>query len=117
MRNAAFGARPHVEWPDRHVRFCVAENEWFGGKTLAVEMDNAVHFLMGAPEAETLLITETDLSLPQLQRAGGALCVEFGTSLLKSYLPDFSCTEGEEIVSSIIYNAPLRNTYVNLILT
>lgn len=117
MRNAAFAGVPHAEWPDRHVRFCAAENEWFGGKTLAVEMDGAVHFLMGAPEGDALMITETDLSLPQLQRACGALCAAFGTGFLKAYLPGHSCREGEEIVSSLVYNAPLRHTYVNLILT
>lgn len=116
MRNEAFSSRPYVRWPDRHVRWCVDENEWYGGKTLAVEMDGAVHFLMGAPEDGTLLITETDLSLSQLKRASGTLCALFGTDLLKAYLPDFSCAEGEAIVSSVVFNAPMNHTYVNLIL-
>ena len=116
MRNKAFSSHPHAEWPDRHVRFCVDENAFFGGRTLAVELDGSVHFLMGAKEENTLRITETDLSLSQLRRAAGALCSLFGTELLKAYLPDFSCAEGEEIVSSIVYNMPLRNTYVNLTL-
>ena len=116
LRDAAFSDRPYAQWPDRHVRWCFTENEWFGGKALAVEMDGGVHFLMGAPEEGALLITETDLTLPQLRRAGGALCAMFGTGLLKAYLPGDACPEGEEILSSIVYNGPLRNTYVNLIL-
>ena len=116
MRNRVFSDRPYAKWPDRHLRWCVAENEWCGGKTLAVEMDHDVYFLIGAPRGNTLLITETNLSFSQLKRASGALCALFGTGLLQAYLPDFSCSEGEEIVSSIVYNAPLRNTYVNLLL-
>ena len=116
MRNAAFSGRPYAMWPDRHVRWCVSENEWFGGKTLAIEMDGAAFFLTGAPEGDALLITETNLSLPQLKRASGALCALFGTGLLKAYLPADSCAEGREIVSSLVFNAPLRHTYVNLIL-
>ena len=40
----------------------------------------------------------------------------FGVGVLKAYLPDYTCGEGEEIVSSVINNAPLHNTYVNLLL-
>ena len=116
MRDRAFGAHPHVEWPDRYVGYCVAENAFFGGRTLAVEMDGSVHFLMGAPKENALLITETDLSLSQLTRLSKALCELFGVGVLKAYLPDYSCGEGEEIVSSVINNAPLHNTYVNLLL-
>ena len=116
MRNRAFAARPHVEWPDRYVGYCFAENAFFGGKTLAVEADGAVHFLMAAPKENALFITETDLSLSQLSRLSGALCERFGVGVLKAYLPDYSCGEGEEIVSSVINNAPLHNTYVNLLL-
>ena len=115
MRNDAFSAHPYAKWPDRHVRFSIAENEWFGGKTVSVDMEGSVHFLMVTPEGDTLLITETDLSLPQLQRASGALCETFGAAKIKAFLPDFSCKDGEEIVSSIVYNTPLCNTYVNLI--
>ena len=97
MRNLAFRSHPHAEWPDRYVRFCVAENAFLGGKTLAIEADGAVCFLMGAPQGNELLITETDLSLSQLKDASGALCAMFG-------------------VSSVIYNSPLNNTYVNLLL-
>ena len=52
----------------------------------------------------------------QLKQLGGALCDMFKTKLIKAYLPDFSCNEGEKIVSSAVYNSPLNNTYVNLIL-
>ncbi|MBQ7160686.1 MAG: GNAT family N-acetyltransferase [Clostridia bacterium] len=116
MRNNAFRSHPHVEWPDRYVRYCFAENEFLGGRTLALEMDGEDHFLMGDPQGKVLRIAETDLSAEQLRRAGGALCELFGTASIEAYMPDFSCGEGEEIVSSVIYNAPLCNTYVNLLL-
>lgn len=117
MRNRAFAHHPHAEWPDRYVSYCVAENEFSGGKTLAVEADGSAHFLMGAPRDNALFINETDLSYSQLTRLSGALCEMFGVGTLRAYLPDYSCGEGEEIVSSVINNAPLQNTYVNLLLT
>ena len=116
LRNAAFRFHPHVEWDDRYVRYCVAENAFLGGKTLAIEIDGSMHFLMGEPKKDFLLITETDLSLPQLTKISGALCALFNVNVLRAYLPDYSCSKGEEIVSSVIYNAPLHNTYVNLLL-
>ena len=116
MRNRAFGGRPYAVWPDRHVRFCIAESEWFGGKTLAVETGGGLCFLMGAPENDAFVITETDLPLPELRRISGALCGMFGAAFLKAYLPEDACGEGERILSSVIYNAPPRRTYVNLIL-
>ena len=116
MREKAFSSHPHVRWSDRYVRFCVSENAFFGGKTLALEMDGSSHFLMCAPQGDTLRVTETDLSARQLRRAAGLLCGMFGADRIKAYMPDYSCDEGEEIVSSIVYNAPRRNTYVNLIL-
>lgn len=116
MRNSVFSCRPYAKWPDRHLRWCASENEWFGGGAFAVEMDGKRHFLLGAPEGDVFVIKETDLSLPQLKIASGALCRRFGTDFLKAYLPDFCCGEGEEIVSSIVYNAAIPNTYVNLIL-
>lgn len=116
LRNAVFSSRPYAEWPDRHVDWCLRENSFCGGKTLAVTWDASTHFLMGVPLGDTLQIMETDLSLDQLQRASGSLCALFGTRLLKACLPDFSCREGEEVVSSVIFNLPQRNTYVNLIM-
>lgn len=116
LRDLAFSSRPYVKWSDRYVRFSVDENAFFGGETLAVETDGSVHFLMCVPQEETLRVTETDLSPGQLRRIAGALCEKFGTKKLRAFLPDYSCGEGEQIVSSIVYNAPLRNTYVNLIL-
>ncbi len=117
MRNRAFCGRPYAKWPDRHVCWCAADNEYFGGKTLAFEFNGKEHFLMACPSGDTLEITETDLSLDELKQASGALCALFGTELLKAYMPDYSCEEGEEIVSSVIYNAPMNNTYVNLLLS
>ncbi len=117
LRDRAFRGRPYAKWPDRHVRWCAADNAYFNGQTLAFEWDGAVPVLMGAPADGTLLITETDLSLPQLKALGGALCDVFGAGLLKADLPGDACGEGEEILSSIIYNAPRNNTYVNLILS
>ena len=116
MREEAFSSHPHVRWSDRYVRFSVAENAFFGGEVLAVVMDGSSHFLMCTPQGDTLRVTETDLSPGQLRRAAGLLCERFGADRLRAYLPDYLCGEGEEIVSSIVYNAPRRNTYVNLIL-
>ena len=54
--------------------------------------------------------------LSRLKEASGALCALFKADRLKAYLPEYSCSEGEEIVSSVAYHAPLCNTYVNLLL-
>lgn len=116
MRNAAFSARPFAAWQDRYVRTCVRENAFLGGRTIAVGVESAEYFLMGAPKDGALRITETNLPYTLLSRTAGALCALFGTDLLKAYLPGDACLEGEEIVSSVVYNGPLRNTYVNLIL-
>ena len=116
MRNRAFRSHPYAEWPDGYVRYSIAENEFFGGRTIAVEIGGEEHFLMGATKEDTLMITETDLSLSRLKEASGALCALFKADRLKAYLPDYSCSEGEEIVSSVAYHAPLCNTYVNLLL-
>lgn len=116
MREQAFSSHPHVKWSDRYVRFCIDENAFFGGKTLAVELDGGVFFVMCEPRGEALTVIETNLTPCQLRRAAGALCDFFHTQLLKAYLPDYSCDEGEEIISSIVYPPLLRNTYVNLIL-
>ncbi|MBO4452731.1 MAG: GNAT family N-acetyltransferase [Clostridia bacterium] len=116
LRDNAFRSRPYAAWQDRYVEYAVAENAFFGGKTIAIEYEGATHFLMGAPKGDTLLITETDLSLPQLKKLAGALCDTFNTVQLKAYLPEDSCNEGEVIVSSVVNNAPLWNTYVNLLL-
>lgn len=116
MRDRAFSDHPYVKWSDRYVQFCMDENAFFGGKTVAVELDGSSHIMMCAPQGDTLRITETDLTLRQLRAAAASLCKRFETKRLMAYLPDYSCSEGEEIVSSIVYHAPLRNTYVNLIL-
>ncbi len=116
LRNAAFSSHPYVKWDDAHVQFCIAENAYCGGKTVAVDFNGKSYFLMGFPEDGTLVITETDLPLSQLQRCTGALCEWSGTKQIKAYMPDFSCGVGEELISSAVCNAPLQNTYVNLIL-
>lgn len=116
MREQTFSAGRFVSWPDRHLDWCFVDNAYFGGKTLAVTLDGCEYFLMGVPDGDMLTVIETNLSLPQLKWASGALCALFGTGRMQAYLPDASCEEGERIVSSIVYNAPLRSTYVNLIL-
>ena len=98
------------------MKYCVAENGFLGGKTIAIELDGTDYFLMGAPKDGTLLVTETNLSLSQLRKIGGALCAMFDADRIKAYLPDYSCSEGEIIVSSVTFNAPSWNTYVNLLL-
>lgn len=116
LRDAAFSTRPYARWEDDHLRWCVAENAFCGGRTVAVEMDGGTRFFMGYPRDGVFLITETDMTPSQLRRAGGTLCGIFGTGALRAYLPDFACDEGELIVSSVVYNAPTEGTYVNLIL-
>ncbi len=116
MRNRAFGSFPHAEWPDSYMEFCFAENSFLGGKALVLGLDGSEHFLIGSPKDGTLTVSETDLSARQLERISGALCDLFGASFLRAYLPDRTCNEGEELVSSVVYNAPLNNTYVNLLL-
>ena len=116
MRNAAFSGLPYAKWSDRHIKWCIDENEYFSGKTIAINANGEQYFLMGSPEGDTLIITETNLSLKQLKEFSGALCDLFNTKLIKAYMPDFSCVEGEEIISSLVNNLPLRKTYVNLIL-
>ena len=116
MRNAAFSSHPYVKWSDRHVRFCINETAFFGGRTLTVSLDGREYFIMCAPQNENLKVIETNLSVEQIKRIAFALCEAFSVKLLKAYLPDYLCSEGEDVVSSIVYNAPFRNTYVNLIL-
>ena len=116
LRNAAFCDHPYVKWPDEHIRWSVAENDYCGGRTIAIEYNNKTHFLMGVPENGILKIIETDMSADELRVTSGALCKLFGTGSIKAFMPDYSCSEGEEIVSSFIRNAPLLNSYVNLIL-
>ncbi|MCR5207000.1 MAG: GNAT family N-acetyltransferase [Eubacterium sp.] len=116
MRDAAFSDIPYVKWDDEHVKWCVEENEYFSGRTLRVAFGGKSFFLMGYRENGTLIINETDLSFEQLKLISGSLCREFETELIKAYLPDRSCNKGEEVVSSLVYNLPHKNTYANLIL-
>lgn len=116
MRNEAYSDIPFARWDDEHVRWCVNENSYFSGKTLKISLDGKEYFLMGYAENKTLILNETNLSLSQIKRISSSLCKTFGAERIKAYMPDFSCNEGERIVSSVIYNLQKRNTYVNLIL-
>lgn len=116
MRDNAFSSHPYVKWSDRHVKFCMNETAFFGGRTLKVTLDGCKYFIMCAPQEEELKVIETNLPLEKIKRAAFALCETFSVKYLKAYLPDYLYSEGEDVVSSIVYNAPLRNTYVNLIL-
>ncbi|MBR4656213.1 MAG: GNAT family N-acetyltransferase [Oscillospiraceae bacterium] len=116
LRNAAFSGRPFVKWPDAHVRWCVEENAFCGGRTLSLSLDGSRHFLMGCPEDGVLRVTETDLSPGELHSAASALCSLFGTARLEAFLPEESCREGSNVISSVVFNAPLRRTYANLLL-
>ncbi len=116
LRDAAFSAHPYAKWSDAHVRRCIKENAFCGGVTLAVNLDGAVHFLMGSPRGKHYLITETDLTPSQLSRISPALRRLTGFGAIRAFMPDFVCGGGEETVSSIVFNAPLLNTYVNLIM-
>ena len=116
LRNAVFSDIPYVKWDDEHIQWCIEENKYFSGKTVKFEFEGKEHFLLGYPEGNTLIINETDLSVNQLKQVSGALCRIFGTGLIKAYMPDFSCNEGERMISSVAYNTPVCNTYVNLIL-
>ena len=116
LRNASFSSRPFARWPDSHLSWCVKENQFCGGETLSVAVDGKQHFLMGAPRENSFLIYETDLTVPQLQHLSGALCERFRTDCIQAYLPEDACGEGKTIVSSVVFNAPHHNTYVNLIL-
>lgn len=115
MRNIAFSDIPYAEWSDEHIRWCIEENALFDGRTMKIRFNGKDCFFMAYPKDRTLIITETNLSLFELKSLSGALCDLFKTELIKAYMPE-SCKEGESIVSSIVYNAPLLNTYVNLIL-
>jgi hypothetical protein len=115
MRNKAFSAKPYAEWSDEHIRWCMEDNAFFDGRTVKISLNGNDYFLMAFPQDNELIITETDLSLDQLKELSGSLCDLFKTERMKAYLSDFY-QEGESIASSIVYNAPLLNTYVNLIL-
>ena len=116
LRGRAFSGRPFVRWPDAHVRWCVDENAFCGGRTLALKFDENVHFLMACPSGNVLRITETDLGPEELRSVSFALCKTFGAARLEAYLPEDAVREGPTVVSSFVFNAPLRRTYANLLL-
>ena len=116
LRNAAFSDRPYVKWPDAHVRWCVDENAFCGGRTLLFSLDGSTHFLMGCPSGGVLRVTETDLRPEQLRQIAPALCELFGTASLEAFLPWEDGWEGPSVVASRVLNAPMRHTYANLLL-
>ena len=116
MRDAAFSKGTYVKWSDEYVRWCVDENAFFSGKTLKVKIDGKEYFLMAYPKGDELIVNETNLEADLLKQVGGALCDLFAKKTIKAYMPEY-CKEGEEEMSSYIYNSELRNYYVNLILT
>ena len=116
MRNMVFSNMPCVKWENEHLKWCVEENEFFGGKTLAITLDGEEHFIMAYPEEKTLVITETSLSYKQLKQISADLCDIFASKLIKAYMPFGSCEDGEDIISAVIYNSQICNPYVNLIL-
>ena len=116
MRNDAYSNIPYARWNDEHVCWCVKENEYFSGRTLKITLNKKDYLLMCYPEDNTLVITETNLSVSQIKQISGALCDLFATEMIKAYMPDFSCNNGERIISSMVYNTSVSNTYVNLIL-
>lgn len=116
LRNAAFSKAPYVKWPDAHVEWCAAENSFCGGRMISVTIDGEKHILMGYPDNGVLRIAETDLSYSLLRRISGDLCSLYGTSRIAAYMPDAVCGESEPVISSVVYNAPLRHSYANLLL-
>lgn len=116
LRDRAFSRRPYVKWPDAHVRWCVDETAFCGGRTLSLNFDGQTHFLTGAPARGVLRVTETDLSPEQLRAVSPALFKLFGVSRLEAFLPEETFPEGPSVVSSMVFNAPRRRTYANLLL-
>ncbi|MBP5293471.1 MAG: GNAT family N-acetyltransferase [Clostridia bacterium] len=117
LRNISFSGRPYVRWPDAHVQWAVDENAFCGGQTLSFSLDGRIHFLMGYPSDGVLHITETDLSCDQLRSIAFPLCTFFGAATsLEALFPEDACPEGEAVVSSLVFHAPVRSTYANLLL-
>ena len=116
LRERAFSGRPFVKWPDAHVKWCVDENAFCGGQTLALSFKGAPRFLMGYPVGGVLRISETDLSPEELRLSARPLCDRFGVSRLEAYLPEEAFPDGPAVPSSFVCNAPLRRTYANLLL-
>ena len=116
LRNIAFSKHPFVKWPDDHTRWCIDENNFCGGQTISLTINDNKHFLMGYPVEGVLRITETDLDPKQLRSAASGLCKLFGVSRIEAYLPEEVFRGGPAVVSSLVFNAPLRHTYANLLL-
>ena len=115
-RDAFFSGSPYVRWSDGHVRWCVEDNAYFGGETLALTMRGREFFMMCSPENGELLITETDMTPDELKLAGRALCGMFGARLIRTFAHDTTCRESGDTVASAVFNTDVRGAYVNLIL-
>ena len=116
MRDRAFSGGPYVKWPDAHVRWCVDENAFCGGRTVSLSFDGHTHFLTGAPVGDVLRVIETDLTPEQLRLAASAIFKFFGVSRLEAFLPEDASRDGSTVISSFVFNAPRRRTYANLLL-
>ncbi len=116
LRDGAFAAYPYVKWEDAHIDWAIRENAFFGGETLTFAWQGNTYFLLGYPEGDTLVVSETDLPPAGLKQCSGAFCARFGTKRILAYLPAFACDEGERVLSSVVYRNEINNTYVNLIL-
>jgi hypothetical protein len=115
LRDSAFSGTAYVKWSDDYIRWCIDENAFFSGRTLKTAINGKEHFILLYPEDDMLVVNETDMSLSELKQVGSSLCKLFDKKQIKAYMPD-SCEEGEETISSLIYNSELRNYYTNLIL-
>ena len=116
LRNEAFSDIPYVRWPDKYMRWCLKDNAFFGGRTLGFEFEGRRCFMMGYSENSTLIISETNLTPEQLKALSGTLCGLFGTKRIKAYMDESICDEGEKVIATVLYNAPIKHTYVNLLL-
>ncbi len=116
LRNEAFSDTPYVRWHDEYIRWCIKDNAFFGGRTLGFDWEGKSCFIMCYPEDETLIISETNLSPKQLKVLSGTLCSLFDTKHIKAYMDESTCDEGEKVIATVLYNAPIKHTYVNLLL-
>ena len=115
-REAAFADIPHARWENDHIRWCMEENAYFSGKTLAIDYENHDYFLLGYPENGTLVINETNLSIAQLKALSGALCTQFQTKKITAYLPKESGAQGDASLPLLLYHAAVNHPYINLIM-
>lgn len=116
LRNSVFSKKPYVKWPEVHVKWCIDENAFCGGRTISVSVGGEKHLMMACPVNGVLKVIETDLNYALLRRISGILCGFFGAASLTAYMPDAALGKSEPVVSSVVYNAPLRHSYANLLI-